>query len=110
MKRLICFLPHLIAHVDVRVLGQQQWHQVHAALLRCQVNGADALPCHRVGVGAVLQQCGPNVHLVLFGSDVERRVAILQQAEEMQWLGGGGELFVFLQLLWSFIGGPTYYL
>lgn len=76
--------PHwlyLIAHVNVGALGQEQWHQVHAALLRRQVNGADALPRHGVGVGAVLQQCGPDVHLVLFGSDMQRRVAILRQRE-----------------------------
>lgn len=90
----LCDWVHLIAHVDVSVLGQQQGHQVHAALLSCQVNGADALPCHRVGVCAVLQQCGPNVHLVLFGSDVERGVAILRQTKDMQGLGGWMELFV----------------
>ncbi|TNN70599.1 hypothetical protein EYF80_019183 [Liparis tanakae] len=54
-------------------------HQVHAALLGRQVNGADALPRDCVGVGAVLQQRGPDVHLVLLGGDVERRVAILRQ-------------------------------
>lgn len=75
---------HLIAHVHVGVLGQQQRHQVHAALLRCQVNGADALPRHRVGVSAVLQQCGPDVHLVLFGSDVQRRVTVLRQTKHVQ--------------------------
>ena len=79
---------HLIAHVEVSVLGQQQRHQVHAALLRCQVNWADALTRHRIGVGTVLQQCGPNVHLVLFGSNVEWRVAVLWQPEETQGLKG----------------------
>lgn len=73
---------HLIANTDVGVLGQQQRHQVHAALLGCQVNGADALPRHGIGVSTVFQQCGANVHLVLFGSDVERRVAILRRARE----------------------------
>lgn len=71
---------HLVAHVDVGVLGQQERHQVHAALLRRQVDGADALPRHRVGVGAVLQQRGPDVHLVLLGGDVEGRVAVLKES------------------------------
>lgn len=48
------------------------------------MNWSDALPCHCVGVRAVLQQCGPDVHLVLFGSDVERCVAILGNIREMQ--------------------------
>lgn len=86
---------HLIAHVEVSVLGQQQWHQVHAALLCCQVNGADALTRHRVGVGTVLQQCGPNVHLVLLGSNVEWRVAVLWQPKETQGLNG-----LFFEFLW----------
>lgn len=71
---------HLVAHVDIGVLGQQERHQVHAALLRCQVDGADALPRHCVGVGAVLQQRGPDVHLVLLGGDVEGRVAVLEES------------------------------
>lgn len=70
---------YLIAHVDVGVLGQQERHQVNAALLRRQVNGADALPRHCVSVGTVLQQRGPDVHLVLFGCNVEGRVAVLRQ-------------------------------
>jgi len=69
---------YLIAHIDVSLLGQQQGHEVHAALLRCQVNGADALSRHCIGIGTILQQCGPNVHLVLFGSNMERCVAILE--------------------------------
>lgn len=71
---------HLIAHVDVGVLGQQERHQIHAALLRRQVDGADALPRHRVGVGAVLQQRGPDVHLVLLGRNVEGCVAVLEES------------------------------
>lgn len=69
------------------MLGQQERHQVHAALLRRQVDGADALPRHRVGVGAVLQQRGPDVHLVLLGGDVEGRVAVLEESG----CGRGGE-------------------
>lgn len=79
-------VSHLIAHIDVCILGQEQGHQVHAALLCCQVNWTDALPRHRVGVCAVFQQCGPDVHLVLFGSDVERRVAILGQERGIEVL------------------------
>lgn len=79
-------IGHLIAHIDVSVLGQQQGHEVHAALLCRQVNWTDALPRHHVGVCAVLQQCGPDVHLVLFGSDVERRVAVLGQEREIKIL------------------------
>lgn len=80
---------YLIAHVDVSILGQQQWHQVHAALLRRQVNRADALPRHCIGVGTILQQCGPNVHLVLFGSNVEWGVTILREPKEKGQEGGG---------------------
>lgn len=82
---------HLVAHVDVGVLGQQERHQVHAALLRRQVDGADALPRHRVGVGTVLQQRGPDVHLVLLGGDVEGRVAVLKES------GSGAEGTCFKQ-------------
>lgn len=57
------------------------------------MNWADALPRHRIGVCAVLQQCGPNFHLVLFGSDMKGRVAILRCAGEMERLGGWVELF-----------------
>lgn len=71
---------HLVAHVDIGVLDQQERHQVHAALLRRQVDGADALPRHCVGVGAVLQQRGPDVHLVLLGGDVEGCVAVLEES------------------------------
>lgn len=80
---------YLIAHVDISILGQQQWHQVHATLLRRQVNRADALPRHCVSVGTVLQQCGPNVHLVLLGSDVEWGVTILGEPKEKDQEGDG---------------------
>lgn len=81
-KRNQSVTAHLVAHVDVGVLGQQERHQVNAALLRRQVDGADALPRHRVGVGAVLQQRGADVHLVLLGGDVEGRVAVLPESKD----------------------------
>lgn len=49
--------------------------------------GADALACYCIGVGAILQQRGPNLHLVLFGSDVQRRVAILRPPGEIEVSG-----------------------
>ncbi|KAG7279924.1 hypothetical protein CRUP_021557, partial [Coryphaenoides rupestris] len=63
------YLRRTVPHYE----SPPQGDQVHAALLSRQVNGADALPRHCVGVGAVLQQRGADVHLVLLGSDVERR-------------------------------------
>lgn len=48
------------------------------ALLRGQVHRADALPGDGVGVRAVLQQGGGDVHLILLGSNVQRSVAILE--------------------------------
>lgn len=102
VKNINSDIHHLIAHIDVSVLGQQQRHKVHAAFLRCQVNGTDALPRHCVGVGAVLQQSGPDVHLVLFGSNVERRVAILTTRNgksEVRWrsMDVAGGLLSFLR-------------
>lgn len=84
---------YLIADIDVSILGQQQRHQVHAAFLCCQVDGADALPCYCVGVSSVLQQRGPNIHLVLFGSDVQWCVTILSKAKEKKHLITKKELF-----------------
>lgn len=55
--------------------------------------GADALSCYCVGVGTILQQRGPNLHLVLFGSDVQRRVAILRPSGEIEGFGMKTELF-----------------
>lgn len=76
---------HLVAHVYGSVPGQQQRHDVHVALLRCQVQRSDSLARHRVGGGAVLQQRGGYLHLILLRRDVERSVAVL-----------GGDFNVFM--------------
>lgn len=72
-------VSHLIANVYGSIPCQQQRHDVHVALLRRQVERSDALPCHRVGGGAVLQQRGGYLHLILLGCDVEWRVAVLDE-------------------------------
>lgn len=71
------FQLHLVARVDRSVSCQQQRHDVHVALLRRQMQRGDALPRHAVGGCAVFQQRGGNLQLVLLGSDVQRRVAVL---------------------------------
>lgn len=73
---------YLVADIDVSILGQQQRHQVHTSFLCRQMDGADALPCYCVGVSTVLQQRGPNIHLVLFGSDVQWCVTILSKPKD----------------------------
>lgn len=67
----------LVAEVDIGVSGEQQWHHVHVAVLGGEVHGGDALPGDGVGVRAVLQQRGGDVHLVLLGSYVQGCVTIL---------------------------------
>lgn len=73
------FQLHLVARVDRSVSCQQQRHDVHVALLRRQMQRGDALPRHAVGGCAVFQQRGGNLQLVLLGSDVQRRVAVLDR-------------------------------
>lgn len=72
-------VSHLIANIYGSIPRQQQRHDVHVALLRCQVERSDALPCHRVGGGTILQQRGGYLHLILLGCDVEWRVAVLDE-------------------------------
>lgn len=52
------------------------------ALLRRQMKRSDALFGQDVGLGAVLKQNCGDLHLVLLGGDVERRVAILVWGKE----------------------------
>lgn len=77
-------MSNLIAHVDGRVSSQQQRHDVHVAFLRREVQRRDSLACHRVGGGAVLQQRGGDLHLILLGCDVKRRVAVLSAERETE--------------------------
>lgn len=71
-----CIL-HLIAHVNWRISSQQQRHNVHVAFLSCEVERSDSLPRDCAGGGAVLQQRGGYLHLILLGSYVEWSIAIL---------------------------------
>lgn len=70
-------LWYLIAHVYRGVSSQQQRHDVHVAFLRREVQRGDALARHGVGGGAVLQEGGGDLHLVLLRCNVEGRVTVL---------------------------------
>lgn len=80
---------YLVGRVDRSVPRQQQRHYVHVPFLRREVQRRDPLARHRVGGGAVLQQRGGYLHLILLGCDVERRVAVLGGEEtesRARWL------------------------
>lgn len=47
------------------------------AVLGGEVHGGDALPGDGVGIGAIFQQRGRDVHLVLLGSYVQGGVTVL---------------------------------
>ena len=69
---------HLWCYVGLGASLQEQCQHLGVSLLCGQVDGADALLGHGVGVGSVLQQRRGNVHLVLLGSNVQRSEAILK--------------------------------
>lgn len=75
--------PHLVAHVDIGLFGDQQGSDVGPALLGSQVQRRDALQRLGIGRGAALQQATRHLQLVLLGGDVQGGVAIL-------WIKGGG--------------------
>lgn len=66
------------------MFAEQQGDKVHAALLRCQVEGADALTGHCVTLRPIFQQRCPNLQLILLSCNVKRRVAILQRMRKKQ--------------------------
>lgn len=67
------------------MFAEQQGDKVHAALLRCQVEGADALTGHCVTLRPIFQQRCPNLQLILLSCNVKRRVAILQNEKETKY-------------------------
>lgn len=78
--------PYLSLDVDLGSFAEEQGRHVRVALLRRQMKRSDALLGHDVGLGSVLKQNRGDLHLVLLGGDVERRVAVLVGGRE----GGGG--------------------
>ncbi len=64
--------------VDVSSFAEQQAGHLSVSFLGCQVQRADSLLSQNVGLCSILQQSQRNVCLVLFGSNVERSVAILE--------------------------------
>lgn len=68
---------HLVSQIDSGFTGEQECDHVNVALLGCQVERTDALASRSIGISSVLKQRGRYLHLVLFGSYVQRSIAVL---------------------------------
>lgn len=68
--------------VGVSSLAQQQAGHLGVSFLGRQVQRADSLLGQNVGLRSVLHQRQGDVHLVLFGGNVERRVSVLESEKE----------------------------
>lgn len=70
-------VTYLITQVHVGISAEEQWHHVHMSFLSCKMDRSNSLPGNCVCISTIFQQSGRYVHLVLFGSDVQRCITIL---------------------------------
>lgn len=68
---------YLITQVHVGISAEKQWHHVHMSFLSCKMDRSNSLPGNCVCISTIFQQSCRYVHLVLFGSDVQRCITIL---------------------------------